>query len=432
MSEPIPPTAKGRPVPTHALLRAVVVGGVGALAGAILHRLDLVVIVTPLLVYAAWSVLRGRPAWARAGLAPATADMHEGESVEFRTDVPPGLVATVVVAPPEQARLDPVRGAVVTTGTGVSFEPLLWGRYDLGPALVALTDEIGAWRLLDQAAPVRIRVRPASSRLVGASGITHPTGIAGVHRSGERGSGTELADVREFVPGDRLRRVNWKVSSRTGRLHVTETFQERDTDVLIVVDSLSVIAGAPRPDGEAGSSSLDATVRAIAAVALHYVGFGDRVGVHDLGTAIGPIRSGTGPRQIRIVVDRLSQVRRDVRPVRRVNPVHSLVPGTLVFVCSPLLEPSVVDELVRLRRLGGEVVVVDTLPEELGRSRLPGRDADRLAEGWAMRRIGHDTTVLQLRGAGIPVTPWQGPGSLAGILLAMEHARSAPRMRGHR
>ena len=234
------------------------------------------------------------------------------------------------------------------------------------------------------------------------------------------------------MPGDRLRRVNWPVTSRTGRLHVTETFLERDTDVLVVTDTVVLVPGAPLPSGDSEASSLDSAVRATAAVAMHYATFGDRVAVHDLGRAIGPVPAGSGPRQTRVILDHLARVDRTRHRDRTVRQVASLAAGTLVFFCSPLLESGVVDELVRLRRLGGEVVGIDTLPPGLGHEPLPGRDADRLAEGWTMRRIDHDTTIDRLRAAGIPVTPWRGPGSLGPILLAMEQARSAPRLRGRR
>ena len=38
-----------------------------------------------------------------------------------------------------------------------------------------------------------------------------------------RGEGIEFADLRPFVPGDRVRRVNWRASARRGELWVNET-----------------------------------------------------------------------------------------------------------------------------------------------------------------------------------------------------------------
>ena len=101
----------------------------------------------------------------------------------------------------------------------------------------------------------------------------------------------------------------------------------------------------------------------------------------------------------------------------------------LVFFCSPLLERESQDELVRLRRLGAEVIGVDTLPETIGTYRDIGsfRRESFLGEAWMIRRMERDEAIARLRSLGIPVTPWRGTSSLAAVLLSMEAARSAPR-----
>src|SRR5690606_17972165 len=113
----------------------------------------------------------------------------------------------------------------------------------------------------------------------------------------------------------------------------------------------------------------------------------------------------------------------------RVQQVPSIASGTLVFLCSPLLEREVQDELVRLRRLGAEVIGVDTLPEGVGEF-ADIRTFDKgshLGEAWLLRRMQRDDALTRLRALGIPVTRWRGTSSLANVLLAMEAARSAPR-----
>ena len=46
----------------------------------------------------------------------------------------------------------------------------------------------------------------------------------------------ELDSVRGYQPGDDVRAVDWGVTARRGRLHVREFVEERDLDVLLVVD----------------------------------------------------------------------------------------------------------------------------------------------------------------------------------------------------
>lgn len=415
-------------LPTPAFARAIIVGVGGLLVGVLLRRVDLVVIAVPFLVYAAWVAWR-RPSAAEASLGPAESRIREGDALDLTVTTPPGQLATVWFDQVSNAQFDPGHAAVVGDAAGrtvVRFEPRLWGRYALPPAHVVLTDPLGGWQCARATEGARVQVRPEASTLVGASGVAHPTGIAGLHTSTRRGDGTELADIREFRPGDRLRRVNWRVTSRTGRLHVISTLLERDTDILIVTDTLEDL-GSSDPDS---LSSLDATVRAIAAITQHYVGFGDRVAVHDLGRRIGHIARGSGPRQARLTLDVLARAHRtdDTSPVLRRVP--GIASGTLVFAISPLLDERVLAEFVRLQALGADVIAVDTLPARLGSIEDVGHDRDWLSEAWAIRRLQRDATIARLTERGIPVVGWRGPASLASVLVAMEAARSAPRLSG--
>lgn len=425
--------------PTAAFARALVIG-VGALVvGMLVRRIDLVVIAVPFLAHAVW-MAASRPSSASAVLEPKESRIREGDALELTVTTPAGIVPTVWFDQVPSARFDPPYAAVVGDPTGrttVLFEPRLWGRYGIGAARVVLGDPTGGWLCAVGTNSAHVRVRPQAATLVGGSGVARPIGIAGLHTSAQRGEGTQLTDIREFVPGDRLRRVNWRVTSRTGRLHVTQTLLERDTDVLIVADTLHDLVGAgtdarhdPAGAGTDAMSSLDATVRAIAAITHHYIGFGDRVGLHDLGRRIGPVSRGNGPRQARLVLDVLARAHRSVEPPPVLRRVPRLTSGTLVFVISPLLDDRVLDELVRLQHLGGEVIAVDTLPAALGSVDRLGKDRDWLSEGWAIRRLQRDATVARLEETGIPVVAWRGPASLASVLLAMEAARSAPRLRG--
>ena len=417
--------------PTLSLIRALVAGAVAVLLGVLFGRIDIAIVGVPLLVYGAWAAwTRPEGELPKIALSPAHAQMKEGDAVSITIDAPPGLIATATLPPVAQARLDPPYGAVIggTTQAAVSlgFEPLRWGRYTVGPATVALTDPAGAWRAFDRTSSSAFSVRPQATTLEGFSGVARPIGIAGVHGSTRRGDGTAIADIREFVPGDRLRRINWKVTSRTRRLHVTETYVDRDTDVLIAADTMIDV---PAPD-PAAATSLDSTVRAIAAISQHYVSLGDRVGVHDFGASIGPVRRGTGARQAKIILDVLARANRTQDGFLVPRRVRHLSAGTLVFVCTPLLDTDVLGEISRLRVMGGEVIVVDTLPDGIGRADQLGSDEEWMAEGWMLRRLEREQTVHRLQSMGIPVTPWRGPASLGSVLMAMAAARDAPRLRG--
>jgi uncharacterized protein (DUF58 family) len=60
--------------------------------------------------------------------------------------------------------------------------------------------------------------------------------LAGDYRSSLFGDGTELAQVRTYVPGDDVRRIDWNVTARTGEPHVRVQLAERVLVTWLVLD----------------------------------------------------------------------------------------------------------------------------------------------------------------------------------------------------
>ena len=61
--------------------------------------------------------------------------------------------------------------------------------------------------------------------------------LAGDYRSALLGPGTELAQVRPYVPGDDVRRIDWNVTARTGEPHVRLHLAERVLVTWLVLDT---------------------------------------------------------------------------------------------------------------------------------------------------------------------------------------------------
>ena len=112
----------------------------------------------------------------------------------------------------------------------------------LGEEKVALTSAWAGYRW----GPVPVH----GSELTGAAGARRRSTRGPRPRSrsawsaptarGASGDGTEFAGIRPFHAGDRLRRINWRVSLRTGALHVVDAPAARRTAaVLLVVDALA-------------------------------------------------------------------------------------------------------------------------------------------------------------------------------------------------
>lgn len=423
--------------PTAALVRAAVIGG-GALALALLvGRPALIMAGLPLLAWAVLALARRRPLPAPS-VAVTRQVIEEGAAAAVSVRSEPGVLTAVTVPMRAHARLHPRLGSGAGDGrVRLRLSAQRWGRVPVGPMHVVLADPLGAFRAQTTLDAAEIQVMPASSVLDAPVEVPTPIGVSGLHLSTRRGDGTALSEVREFRPGDRLHRVNWRVTSRTGTLHTNATFTEQDTDVLIVTDTVVDVRPAPWA-GDDAPTSLDMTIRATAAVARHYLAAGDRVGVFDIGHLIGPVRAGTGPRQLRVLTDALSRAAREDRSVRSSRQLRAVRPGTLVVVCSPLLGAPAIEQIGVLIAHGADVIVVDTLPPSIGDTSvlqgralsIDGKVTDRYwAEAWALRRLQRRSVVRELREAGVPVTAWEGPSSLAPVLLSLSRARTAPRMR---
>ncbi|MCT8974297.1 DUF58 domain-containing protein [Microbaculum marinisediminis] len=60
--------------------------------------------------------------------------------------------------------------------------------------------------------------------------------LNGRHASRLRGRGLNFEELRDYLPGDDIRSIDWKVTARTGTPHVRVFTEERDRPTLIVVD----------------------------------------------------------------------------------------------------------------------------------------------------------------------------------------------------
>jgi uncharacterized protein (DUF58 family) len=116
--------------------------------------------------------------------------------------------------------------------------------------------------------------------------------MAGQHRSPYAGVSVEFAQHRQYVAGDDIRHLDWKVYARTDKLMVKQYQQETTLDLVILVDSsgsmrfgsrlfsdASGSASETAPDGRPNWSKFDhatATAAALAYITLHQ---GDRVGL---------------------------------------------------------------------------------------------------------------------------------------------------------
>jgi uncharacterized protein (DUF58 family) len=420
--------------PTPALARAVVVGALAVVLSVVGAAPAVMVLGTPFILLACLGLLY-RPD--SSPVINAVLDhrwLHEGQGttsrlvIHHREDVE--HVARMM-APMPYVALHPSFGLAAGLADDppvIEIGPRRWGRRVLGAEQVCLTTPWAGYRWGPVALPGDgLRVLPHTPRFESRTETPRPIGLVGVNRSPRLGAGVEFADIRPFRPGDRLRRISWRVSVRSRELHVTTSPAEEDSGVLLVVDALGDHGQSGGLDGSA--SSLDQSVRAAAAVAEHHIRAGDRVGLRIVGGDGGLLGFGAGTRQLRAVFDLLAGVRAGELPDGVAKRLQLRVTGgSVVFVFSPMLGQTIVTATATLVQRALPVVVIDTLP--LGASpRVPDGVDPRLADlAWRMRRLERDQVLAGLAALGCPVIAWRGAGTLDDVLRRLSRRRSVPQV----
>jgi uncharacterized protein (DUF58 family) len=287
--------------------------------------------------------------------------------------------------------------------------PRRWGVVSLPDPLFRAHDELGFFRYEGSARLGRVlRAYPRPETLRRAISAAEVQMFSGNELSRGSGDGTEFADIRPYVPGDRPRHINWRMSSRTGRLHINEMHPERNTDVVIFLDLFSDVRGG-------GEGTLDYAVRAAASLAQHYLARRDRVGVVGFGGVLRWLLPAMGPTQVYRIVETLIDAEVVVSHSWRgidLIPPRTLPPKSLIVALTPLIDGRVVDALLDLRARSFDVVVVEVAAEPFAYS--GAHEAARLAHRlWLLDRAA---TRLRYRRLGVPIVRWNPGDSLAGPL----------------
>jgi uncharacterized protein (DUF58 family) len=424
--------------PTHAFGRAVLLSGLLLIAGVALGRADLVVLATPFVLGAAVALRRrpvGVPALRlgltvddlpEAGEAAGTLHMANNDGADYDVVV----ARTVVSRWLSLAGSDRTHVAALARGEAVEIvlpgEAIRWGRQTVGPAAARAVACDGLLiRAPVQAQARQLRVFPLTEPFRAVEAMPRAAGLVGVHRSRRPGEGGELAGVRVFAPGDRLRRIDWRVSLRTRQLHVAATLSDRDAEVVLLID---VLSEAGESGGVHGAPSvLDTTVRAAAAIAEHYLLLGDRVSLVEFGGHARRLRAASGRRQYLRALEWLLDVQAVATPYepseRMLSGPYPLSGNALLVVLSPLIDERSAAMLARLARAGRFVVAVDTLPAQA----RPPQNRQFTELSYRLWRLERENTLGQLREHGVPVVTWAGAGSLDLVLRDVARLSSAPR-----
>jgi uncharacterized protein (DUF58 family) len=310
-------------------------------------------------------------------------------------------------------------GAVIALAAGaprtieVSVRVVKWGAHRLPGVALRARDRFALIEhrcSFDSELVVRAYPRPEAIRSLLAPWRTQA--LTGSRVAPVRAEGIEFADLRPWVPGDRVRRVNWRVTARRDDVFVNDQHPERNTDVVLFIDTFADIG-------------LDDALAAAAALTREHLARRDRVGVIGFGGVLSWLQPGLGVRQLHQIADALiesevvfSYAWRDLRSL----PPRLLPAGALVIALTPLLDPRTRAVLLDLRSRGFDVAVVEL---DVG-SLLPsprGEVATLTRRLWGLER---EVARAAYRRGGVAVATWTPGTPFEAMLAELRSARRRP------
>jgi len=98
--------------------------------------------------------------------------------------------------------------------------------------------------------------------------------LAGSYQSVFKGRGMNFDEVREYVPGDDIRTIDWNVTARTGTPHIKKFTEERELTIMLMID----ISGSGE-FGSADSSKREMMAELGSVLAFSAVQNSDKVGL---------------------------------------------------------------------------------------------------------------------------------------------------------
>ena len=286
-----------------------------------------------------------------------------------------------------------------------------WGRYPVRATVdvVAYGGLLAGTGTVDAADVTVFPLTPPQSTTLPRTELLNRLGT---HLTRHIGSGVEYADIRPYVPGDQLRTVNWPVSARRGRLHVTQRLTDRSADVVVLVD------GYPQPAGPA-SDATERVVRGAAQVVQTALRNGDRAGIIALGGRRPRwLGADIGQRQFYRVLDTVLGAGDEFETTTgTLAPRAAIPPGAIVVGFSTLLDTEFALALIDLRRRGHVVVAVDVLQGSPFRS-----THDPLID--RMWTLGRSAMYRDMGTVGVDVVGWQADRTLDQSMRAVpDHRR---------
>ena len=198
---------------------------------------------------------------------------------------------------------------------GYRMRPDARGSFAFDGVHVSMHAPLRLWRQLCLAgASQRVRVFPNFAPLTKFALVSaeQASRLMGAHVRRRRGEGTDFHQMREYRVGDSLRQIDWKATSRARKLISREYQDEKNQQLVVVLDTgRRMLARDPAPAHAGGAlAHFDQALDASLLVAYLALRQGDAVGL----LATGGERRWVPPRRGMAAIDTLLRASYDLEP----------------------------------------------------------------------------------------------------------------------
>jgi uncharacterized protein (DUF58 family) len=219
-------------------------------------------------------------------------------------------------------------------------------------------------RYLDPLALAKVRNLEMQARLI-VEGY-----LSGMHKSPYHGFSVEFAQHREYVPGDDLKHLDWKVYSRTGRFYLKQYEEETNLACWLLVDaseSMRYGSGPVDASGQPLVSKYDYASMAAAALAYLILHQQDSAGLVTYDNAVRQfLKPSSQPSHLKQMITCLNKgagrERTSLAPIFH-DLAERITRRGIVVVLSDFFDdmPDILNGLKHLRHKRHEVIVLHVL-----------------------------------------------------------------------
>jgi len=299
------------------------------------------------------------------------------------------------------------------------IEAPLRGYHDIGPASVREEEALGFARWeTELCGKERLEVLPHTENVEEfASRSRRVRPFPGPMLCRRPGPGMEFYRIREYIKGDPLRNINWKLLAKRQKLMVNDYEKEALSDIMIMIDAREV--------GNCGTVScnpLEYGVKGASSLARYFIYRRDKVGLVVYGKGISSVQPGAGGRHLDTLVAHLTAVEGAGattfgQAMKLVQPY--LAPGTAIVLITPLeFDPTLTPKAAELLASGHPIIILSPGPFQF--ETVAAGTADPKYE---LLRLERKNFMDNLRFFGVEVVDWTPEMKVWELIERCEHAR---------